>query len=42
MVYGVKTVQWREREGHDSYQEIEVYLVYVYVTNIHLEIVALL
>ena len=21
---GVKTVQWREREGHDSYQEVEV------------------
>ena len=23
---GVKTVQWREREGHDSYQEVEVYI----------------
>ena len=21
---GVKTVQWREREGHDSYQEVEI------------------
>ena len=20
----VKTVQWREREGHDSYQEVEI------------------
>ena len=30
---GVKTVQWREREGHDSYQEVE---------DIRLEIVALL
>ena len=28
-------MQWREREGHDSYQEVEVY-------NIRLEIVALL
>ena len=25
----VKTVQWREREGHDSYQEVEIYM-YVY------------
>ena len=42
---GVKTVQWREREGHDSHQEVEVYIytrVYVYVANIRLEIVALL
>ena len=23
---GVKTVQWRKREGHDSYQEVEVYI----------------
>ena len=23
---GVKTVQWRERERHDSYQEVEVYI----------------
>ena len=23
---GVKTLQWREREGHDSYQEVEVYI----------------
>ena len=23
---GVKTVQWREREGYDSYQEVEVYI----------------
>ena len=47
---GVKTVQWRKRECHDSYQEVEVYLVHniyyiymcvVYVTNIE-EIVALL
>ena len=22
----VKTVQWREREGHDSYQEVEIYM----------------
>ena len=22
----VKTVQWRKREGHDSYQEVEVYI----------------
>ena len=22
----VKTVQWREREGHDSYEEVEVYM----------------
>ena len=36
---GVKTVQWREREGHDSYQEVEVN---IYVTNIRQEIVALL
>ena len=35
----VKTVQWREREGHDSYQEVELH---VYVTNIRQEIVALL
>ena len=27
---GVKTVQWREREGHDSYREVEVY-IYIYV-----------
>ena len=33
---GVKTVQWREREGHDSYQEVEVY-IHMYVTNIRLE-----
>ena len=43
---GVNTVQWREREGHDSYQEVEVYIyIYnmcVYVANIRLEIVALL
>ena len=25
---GVKTVQWRKREGHDSYQEVEVYIYY--------------
>ena len=37
----VKTVQWREREGHDSYQEVEIYM-YVYVTSIRQEIVALL
>ena len=36
-------MQWREREGHDSYGEVEVYIyIYVYVTNIRLEIVALL
>ena len=29
---GVKTVQRREHEGHDSYQEVEV--IYVYVPNI--------
>ena len=23
---GVKTVQWRERKGYDSYQEVEVYI----------------
>ena len=23
---GVKTVQWREREGHDSYQEVDIYI----------------
>ena len=28
---GVKTVQWREREGHDSYQEVEVYMKYIYI-----------
>ena len=40
---GVKTMQWRERKGHDSYQEVEVYIyMCVYVTNIPLEIVALL
>ena len=39
---GVETVQWREREGHDSYQEVEVYIIYVYVANIRLAIVALL
>ena len=40
---GVETVQWREREGHDSYQEVEVYIyIYMYVANIRLEIVALL
>ena len=22
----VKRVQWREREGHDSYQEVEIYM----------------
>ena len=22
----VRTVQWREREGHDSYQEVEVFM----------------
>ena len=27
---GVKTVQWRKREGHDSYQEVEVY-IYKYI-----------
>ena len=26
---GVKTVQWRKREGHDSYQEVEV-CIYIY------------
>ena len=23
---GVKTVQWRDREGHDAYQDVEVYI----------------
>ena len=27
---GVKTVQWTKREGHDSYQEVEVY-IYKYI-----------
>ena len=35
---GVKTVQWRKRECHDSYQEVEVYLVhniyYIYVCSL--------
>ena len=39
---GEKTLQRREREGHDSYQEVEVYIMYIYVTNIRLQIVALL
>ena len=26
---GVITVQWRKRECHDSYQEVEVYLVHM-------------
>ena len=39
---GVKTVQWREREGHDSNQEVEVYIYKYTLTNIRLEIVALL
>ena len=26
---GVKTVQWTKREGHDSYQEVEV-CIYIY------------
>ena len=34
----VKTVQWRKRECHDSYQEVEVYLVhniyYIYVCSL--------
>ena len=37
---GVKTVQRRKREGHDSYQEVEVYICIV--TNIRQENVALL
>ena len=29
---GVKTVQWRKRKGHDSYQEVEVYIYkYMYI-----------
>ena len=35
---GVKTVQWRKRECHDSYQEVEVYLVhniyYIYMCSL--------
>ena len=37
---GVKTVQWRKRECHDSYQEVEVYLVHniyiLYLSLIHI------
>ena len=29
---GVKTMQWRKREGHDSYQEVEVYICLLYTS----------
>ena len=32
---GVKTVQWRKREGHDSYQEVEVY-IYKYILDTYI------
>ena len=34
---GVKTVQWKKREGHDSYQEVEVY-IYKYIDTYEVHI----